>query len=163
MHTIFLEAPSNNTLFPKQPPHSSQHTILFRIVRVVLRRNLQDRRKCGGVCVESIADFLRDLYPARPISQTPNPHRNWRRTCWLINTMPISFLCINSSNAASILSVPVFTSTTRKFLDAFGGDVTCPTPARRRPVTESYHDVSINRCLISDEAQLTSSPITAIN
>lgn len=51
--------------------------------------------------------------------------------------MPMSFLLIKSSNAASILSVPVFASTTRKFFDAFGGGVTWPTPARRRPVTES--------------------------
>lgn len=88
------------------------------------------------------------------------------RTCWLISRMAMSLRSsVNLSKAASMADVSVLLSTTRKFFWLSGGCVTCymrdtsaglglristgrsshgavlkgltPTPARRRPVTES--------------------------
>jgi len=49
-----------------------------------------------------------------------------RLTCWLINTMPMSFLSVvKRSNAASMAALSVFASTTKKFFCESGGAVTC--------------------------------------
>ena len=85
-------------------------------------------------------------------------------TCWFIRRIAISFLSrVNLSNVCSIVDVSVLASTTRKFLWASGGGVTCcwliggqcsydmkilpissthedthtPIPASNKPVTES--------------------------
>lgn len=49
-------------------------------------------------------------------------------TCWLMSTMPMSFLSsVNLSNADSIEAVSVLLSTTRKFFWASAPAVTCYT------------------------------------
>ena len=51
-----------NYSFPKQPPHPLQHTILLRIIRVVLTRDLQHGWERFGVGVYGASYPLCDLY-----------------------------------------------------------------------------------------------------
>jgi hypothetical protein len=53
-------------------------------------------------------------------------------TCWLINTMPMSFRSVvNRSKVASIVALSVLLSTTRKFFWLSGGAVTCCSYSQR--------------------------------
>lgn len=42
-------------LLSEQPPHTLQHAVLVRVVWVVFRRNLEQRRESGGIGVHTVA------------------------------------------------------------------------------------------------------------
>lgn len=48
-------------LFPKQPPHSSQNTVFFRVVRVVFRRYLKHSGEGILKLVDRISNCLSDM------------------------------------------------------------------------------------------------------
>lgn len=100
-------------------------------------------------------------------------------TCWLIKTMPMSFLSwVNRSKADSTAAVSVLLSTTRKFFCASAPAVTCccavsgryririplpfeckltPMPARSSPVTESW-STSVVGWSIAEARQSVTAP-----
>lgn len=51
-------------LFTKQSPDSSQHAVLLRVVWMVLRWNLEKRRECGGIGIDSLPYLIGDLFEA---------------------------------------------------------------------------------------------------
>lgn len=145
-------------LLPKEPAHSSQHTVLLGVIRVILAGYLKKGRESSRISIDSMSYPFGDLQLYQN-SKIKIKHRVAAPTCWLIKSIPISFLSdVNLSNASSITDVSVLPSTTRKFFCESGGAVTCyskyksvqflygvlfvkelhtPTPAKRRPVTES--------------------------
>ena len=52
----------NLALLAKQSSHSLQHTVLIRIVRVILRRYLKQRREGGGVGLDPMPYPFRNLF-----------------------------------------------------------------------------------------------------
>lgn len=70
-------------LLPKQPPHALQHAILLRVIRVILRWDLQQRREGSGVGLDTVSYPLGDLLrvshisnpiPEHPIQRHPQSH-----------------------------------------------------------------------------------------
>lgn len=118
-------------LFSKQPSHTLQYTVLFRVVWVVFAWDLEYGRKCCGIGIDAMADTFCDLFSihgGKHSSYYPCECRpyNGRRTCWLIRSTAISFRSwVKLSNAFSIVEVSVLESTTRKFRWASGPSVTC--------------------------------------
>ena len=148
LHTIYLHLHLH--LLSKESSYSSQDAILLRIIWVIFARNLEQRRECRSVSIDSVAYPLSNLptISNKPSDMTRSP------TCWLINKIPMSFLSdVNLSKASSIAALSVLLSTTKKFFCESGGAVTCytnqyiiyqscrehhtPIPAKSRPVTES--------------------------
>jgi hypothetical protein len=58
-HTNSL--PLHDSLLSKQPPHPLQHTILLRIVRVVLTWDLEQGGKRCGVALHTVSYLLSDV------------------------------------------------------------------------------------------------------
>jgi hypothetical protein len=111
-------------LFSKKPTDSPQYAVLFGIIRVVFAGNLEHCRKGSGIGIDSMAYSVGDLIGSQYM------HKElWKaleHTCWLMSTMPMSFLSsVNLSNADSIEAVSVLLSTTRKFFWASAPAVTC--------------------------------------
>lgn len=151
-------------LLSKEPAHPLQHTILLRVVRVVLGRDLKQRGESGRVRLDAVSYLLGDLaarqHPPSPAFNPAQPSPV-KRTCWLISRIAMSLRSeVKRSKAASMALFSVLASTTRKFFCASGGWVTCcalrqssnplpsavlqwtgrgltPTPASSMPVTVS--------------------------
>lgn len=49
------------SLLSKQTPHSSQHTILLGVVRMLLARDLEYGRECGRVGIDTVSDLVGDM------------------------------------------------------------------------------------------------------
>lgn len=168
MHSFSLYSPTIcqpifTYLLSKEPAHSLQHTILLRVVRVVLGRDLKQRGESGRVRLDAVSYLLGDLaarqQPPSPVFSLAQPVQ--QRTCWLISRIAMSLRSeVKRSKAASMALFSVLASTTRKFFCASGGWVTCcalcqsstplppavlqwtgrgltPTPASSMPVTVS--------------------------
>lgn len=56
--------PTSSPLFPKESSHPSQNAVLLGVVRVVLARDLEQRREGGRVRIDAVTDALRDLHTA---------------------------------------------------------------------------------------------------
>ncbi len=67
-----------STLLPEQPPHPPQDTIFLRIIRVILARNLQKRRKRFRICFDLMPYPLRNL-PTSTSSALPSLRTTPRR------------------------------------------------------------------------------------
>jgi hypothetical protein len=111
-------------LFAKQPADSAENAVLFGIVGVFFAGNLEygwEGRRIGiDAMPYLVCDLRRVLSYDTPETQMA-PH-----TCWLIKTIPISFLSVvKRSNADSMAALSVLLSTTKKFFWLSGGDVTC--------------------------------------
>lgn len=79
----------------------------------------QCRYRCGVVCGRQPV-----LLSTMTLRSPPVP---MQLTCWLIRTMPMSFLVVNDSNADSIAAVSVLLSTTKKFFSWSAPVLTCCT------------------------------------
>lgn len=49
-------------LLSKQSSHPLEYTVLFRVIRVVLARDLENSRESLGVGIDAVPDPLCDLY-----------------------------------------------------------------------------------------------------
>jgi len=57
-HSFTFSPRSKPNLLPKQPPHPFQHTILLRIVWMILTRYLEQTRKRSGVALDAMPYLL---------------------------------------------------------------------------------------------------------
>lgn len=53
--------PNSSSLLSKQPPDSPQHTILLGIIGVLFAWDFEDCREGGGVGVDAVPNFFRNL------------------------------------------------------------------------------------------------------
>lgn len=58
-----IEMNSALSLLSKQPSHPLEYTILFRVIWVVLARDLKNGRESLGVGIDAVPDTLCNLYP----------------------------------------------------------------------------------------------------
>lgn len=50
-----------SSLFSKETTHSSQYTVLLRVIRVLFAWNFQDCRECGGIGIDAVSYTVGNL------------------------------------------------------------------------------------------------------
>ena len=118
-------------LLAEQPADSPQNAVLLGVVWMVFAWNLEDGGESSSVGVNPVSYPVCNLLsPSQLLLPKPglksSADGTGARTCWLIRTMPMSFLSVvNRSKASSMVALSVLPSTTRKFFCESGGAVTC--------------------------------------